>query len=225
MSRFIAGVGAGIVTTVLAIVLGLALLGSRTDAPPPPPRAVPSTTPSPAPGSGETVLGVTTMTSAVVATSDGELRDVRASGDGVRFGKDGIRANRLEISAMLPFATAARQVGEGIELFDAGSGRAGIRRVVTVLGLDLPVSATGVVRADDGQLVIEPETIELGGPAWLDSGVSAGARSLVTIRHTVGGLPQGMRLVEVSVAADGFRTRLEGADVHIRTQELASQSK
>ena len=37
------------------------------------------------------------------------------------------------------------------------------------------------------------------------------ARRLVTVRHAVQGLPQGMRLTGVSVVDGGFRAHLEGS--------------
>jgi hypothetical protein len=58
--------------------------------------------------------------------------------------------------------------------------------------------------------VIEPETVDLGGPDLLDSAASEAVRRLVTVRQQVEGLPQGMRLTRVEVVAGGFRVHLEG---------------
>ena len=97
--------------------------------------------------------------------------------------------------------------------------RARVRRVcaarVTVLGRDVAVSATGTVRAEDGLLVIEPQTVDLGGPDLLDDALSATVRRLVTIRQQVEGLPQGMRLTRVEVSATGFRVHLEGSRISL----------
>ena len=82
-------------------------------------------------------------------------------------------------------------------------------------GREVEVRATGTVRAVDGQLVIEPETVDLDGPDWLDSAASALVRQLVTIRHTVEGVPEGMALTSVSVQEGGFRAHLRGDDVAI----------
>ena len=60
------------------------------------------------------------------------------------------------------------------------------------------------MEADAGQLLIEPETIDLGGPAFLDTAASALARSLVTIRQDVAGVPEGMSLTDVEVTDAGF---------------------
>jgi hypothetical protein len=47
----------------------------------------------------------------------------------------------------------------------------------------------------------------------LDSALSTAARRLVTIRHTVTGLPSGVRLTGVKVLQGGFRASLSGSDV------------
>ena len=128
---------------------------------------------------------------------------------------EGLRADRLDIDATIPFETVAEQVGEGVRIFAAGGGLAGIERQVTLLGRDVTVSATGTVVADGGQLLIEPETVDLGGPAFLDSAASALARTLVTIREDVPGVPEGMALTDVEVTDAGFAASLSGTDVTI----------
>ncbi|WP_353952895.1 LmeA family phospholipid-binding protein [Knoellia sp. S7-12] len=212
----------GAVTMLVALVLAaVALLwsvgspGSGSDV------AVPTVSAAPRPSAptdlakGETWLGDVRLTSAQVVTGDGGLRDVTAIGSAVTLTGNGLRAGRLDIDAALPFETAASQIGDGVTLYAADGGLAGLRRRVSVLGQDVEVRATGQVRAVDGQLVITPETIDLDGPDWLDTAASAIVRRLVTIRHTVQGVPDGMALTAVSVQADGFRAHLRGDDVTI----------
>lgn len=218
MKQFVLG---AVTMLVALLVAALALLwsvgspGSGTDVP------VPSVSASAQPaaptnlGKGDTWLGDVRLTSNQVVTGDGGLRDVSAVGSGVTLTDKGLRATRLDIDAALPFATASSQIGGGVTLFAAADGRAGLRRQVSVLGRDVEVRATGAVRAEGGQLVITPETIDLDGPDWLDSAASSLVRQLVTIRHTVEGVPEGMALTSVSVQADGFRAHLRGDDVTI----------
>ena len=207
---------AGVLTTLAALaVAAFVVVASLPVADPAPATPAPSTAPSGAPDSvaqGETWLRDVDLTSSDVLTSDGPLTQVRATGAGVRLTADGLRAERLDLGAVLPFATAARQIGD-VELYAAGNGRAGVRRTASVLGRDLAVRATGTVRAVDGQLVIEPETVDLGGPGLVDTALSAAARRFVTIRHTVTGLPAGMRLTGVSVVGDSFQATLAGTGV------------
>lgn len=216
MKPFLLGVAATLAVLALGLVVVLLLLGSGD------PVATPSTAPSGAApqapgdlGPDETWLGSVDLRSADVVSADGDLADVVASGTGVRFSPSGLRADRLDIDATVPFATVAEQVGEDVRIFPAAGGRAGIERQVTVLGRDVTVSATGTVGADGGQLLIEPETVELGGPAFLDAAASAVARGLVTIRQDVPGVPEGMALTAVEVTPQGFAASLTGADVTI----------
>lgn len=204
-----------LLVAALALVWSVGSPGSGADVAAP--TAAPTTRPT-APadlGKGETWLGDVRLTSSQVVTGDGGLTDVTAIGSGVTLTGDGLRASRLDIDASLPFATAASQIGGGVTLFAAEDGLAGLRRQVSVLGQDVEVRATGAVRAQGGQLVIEPQTIDLDGPDWLDSAASSIVRRLVTIRHTIEGVPQGMALTSVSVQANGFRAHLRGAEVTV----------
>jgi hypothetical protein len=221
MSRrsFALGFGAGILS--LLVVAAVLLLIVSTPAGPavapsspraqvnaPPPAALPAV------GPGETWLSDVELRSSDVSTVDGPLRDVTARGSGVRLTPDGLHADRLDLVATLPFETAAEQIGDGIELYPVGE-LAGLRRTVEILGRQVPIEATGRVQAVDGRLVIQPETVDLGSFEWLDLVASAAVRTFVTIRHTVTGIPDGMRLDAVEVHRDGFRVELSGSDVRI----------
>ena len=89
-----------------------------------------------------------------------------------------------------------------------------MQRQVTILGRDITLKATGTVSADGGQLLIEPETVDLGGPSFLDSAASTLAH-LATIRQDVAGVPEGMSLTAVQVTPEGFDAQLHGTDVII----------
>ena len=161
----------------------------------------------------ETWLGAVDLRSQDVVSAKGDLVDVVATGSGVRFSQAGLKAQRLDIDATIPFSTVAKQVGADVTLYDAGNGKTGVERTVTILGRDLTLKATGTVSADGGQLLIEPETIDLGGPSFLDSAASSLARGLATIRQDVPGVPTGMSLDDVQVTPQGFDARLSGTDV------------
>lgn len=218
MKHFLLGVGttlAVLAAGILALVLLLGSGGDEVGVPPAP------TAPGPAPSApadladDETWLGTVDLSSAGIVSADGDLVDVRASGTGVRFSPSGLRADRLDLDATVPFETVAAQVGQDVRIYPAGGGLAGIERTVTILGRDIPVRATGSVTADGGELLIEPETVDLGGPSFIDSAASAVARSLVTIREPVQGVPDGMALTDVEVTDAGFAARLAGTDVTI----------
>jgi LmeA-like phospholipid-binding len=221
MKHFLLGVGATLATLALLLVVLLLTLGSGGDVvavPTPTASDSPSGTSSPPPADladDETWLGAVELRGEDVVSADAELDDVVATGSGVRFSETGLRADRLDLDATVPFETVATQVGEDVRLYDAGDGLAGIERQVTVLGRDITVSAEGTVTAEGGQLLIEPETVDLGGPAFLDSAVSSLARTLVTIRQPVPGVPEGMALTDVTVTDAGFAVSLSGTDVSI----------
>jgi hypothetical protein len=217
MRRFLLGLLTGLLAAVILLGTGIAALVLSVPQDEPPPSAPPGAIPG-APSRlehGQTYLSDVALDSAAVLTADGPLAEVRATGREVSLSDDGLTAGSLTIDAVLPFAAAAAQVGDGVVLYAAGSGRAGLRRTVTLLGRDVPVTATGTVRAEDGLLVIEPESVDLGGPDLLDDAASAAVRRLVTVRQQVEGLPQGMRLTRVEVMAGGFRVHLEGRRISL----------
>ena len=216
MKLFLLGVGSTLAVLALVLVVVLFSLSSGS----PQPSAVPSPTSSattpqaPADlGDEETWLGSVELRSEDVVSAKGDLVDVVATGSGVRFSDAGLLAQSLDIDATIPFTTVAEQVGADVTVYDAGNGKTGVERTVTILGRDLLLKATGTVSADGGQLLIEPETVDLGGPAFLDSAASALARSLATIRQDVPGVPEGMSLTAVEVTPEGFDAQLNGTDV------------
>ena len=220
MKHFLLGVAATLAVlalAVVALVLTLGTGGGEAVAVPSPTASGTPTTPQQPDdlAADETWLGSVELRSEDVVSADAELADVVATGSGVRFSPEGLHADRLDLTTTVPYETVAAQVGEDVRIFDAGRGLAGIERQVTVLGRDVTVSATGSVTADGGQLLIEPETVDLGGPSFLDAAASALARSLVTIREDVPGVPEGMALTDVDVTDAGFAASLSGTDVTI----------
>ena len=218
MKQFLAGVVATVLTLVLAagaLVLSVGDgAGPAPALPAPPPSGVRVPPPSDL-AEDETWLGAVRLDSRELRSADGDLVDVEATGTGVRFGPEGLTARTLALDATLPFDTVADQVGGGVRLYAVSEGRTGVERVVPVLGRDVTVRATGTVRADGGQLLLEPETVDVGGPAFLNATLGAAARSLVTLREEVRGVPDGLVLREVSVSGAGFAVRLDGTDVTV----------
>jgi hypothetical protein len=219
VKNFLLGVGATLSVLALALVVLVLSLGSGAS-------SATGTTASPRPTgtatvaeqpadlkADETWLGAVDLRSQDVVSAKGDLVDVVATGSGVRFSQQGLRAQRLDIDATIPFDTVAKQVGQDVTVYDAGNGKTGVERQVTILGRDITLKATGTVTADGGQLLIEPETVDLGGPSFLDSAASTLARGLATIRQDVPGVPTGMSLTAVTVTPQGFDARLSGTDV------------
>ncbi len=150
-----------------------------------------------------------------VAIAGSLLHDVRAEGQGVVTGPGGMVAERLAVDATVPFDVVAGELGDGTVVRAADGGQVLVVRTVQVLGRGLDVNATGTVRVDAGRLVVEPRSIDIGGPGFLSDALGAAVRSLVTIEHSIEGLPEGLVLQDVAVQGDGFRARLSGANVKL----------
>lgn len=148
-----------------------------------------------------------------VVAGGSTLRDVRAVGQGVVTGPGGLVADRLTVDATVPFDDVAAELGGGAVVRPADDGQVTVERSVEALGRDLPVTATGTVDVEGGRLVMEPRSIDLGGPGFLSDGIAALVRRFVTIEHEIDGLPEGLVLRDVAVRDDGFRATLTGEDV------------
>jgi hypothetical protein len=215
----------GAVAMLVVLVLGAAVVwwvltepaGQAEDgAPPADGTAAPPDRRPPADlGTDEVWLGDLRLRSGTVVTADSQLRDVRASGRDVVTGPDGLVAARVSVRATVPFHVVAAQLGDDTVVSPAGGGEAQVLRTVEVLGRELEVAATGTVEVQRGRLVVEPRSIDLGGPPLLSEAIAAAVRELVTITHDIEGLPEGLVLERVAVRDDGFRARLRGEDVRL----------
>lgn len=150
-----------------------------------------------------------------VVAAGSMLRDVRAVGQDVVTRPDGLVAARLAVDATVPFEVVADELGNGTVVRAAGGGQAMVVRTVEALGRELPVIATGTVEVVAGRLVVEPRSIDFGGPDFLSETIAAVVRRLVTIEHDIEGLPEGLVLQDVAVQGEGFRVNLRGEDVKL----------
>ena len=187
-------------------------------APAPTPTAgerVPEAKPPAGLGPDEVWLADVAMDAGTLAAAGSVLHDVRAVGQDVVTGSDGMVAQRLTVDATVPFGVVASKLGDGTEVRAAEGGQVMVVRTVEALGRQLAVTATGTVEADAGRLVVEPRSIDFGGPGFVSDAVGAVVNRLVTIEHDIEGLPEGLVLQDVAVQEDGFRARLSGEDVKL----------
>ncbi|MDQ0736371.1 LmeA family phospholipid-binding protein [Arthrobacter agilis] len=164
---------------------------------------------------GEVWLGDLTLDAGTVVSAGSTLRDVRAVGEDVVTGPEGLVAARLAVAVTVPFDVVADELGGGTEVRPADDGQATVVRTVDALGREVRVTATGTVEVEGGRLVMEPRSIDFGGPGFLSGATAALVRSLVTIEHEIEGLPDGLVLQDVTVQGDGFRADLRGDDVRL----------
>lgn len=218
------GAGVAVLVMVLAVVVAALVVTRPSSSAPPVPG------PTPAPGGGATAtrppddlaagdlwLDGLALDADTLATPDGVLHDVAVTGDDVRTGATGLVAGGLTVEATVPFDLVAGQIGEDVRVgpVPGEPDQAAVRRSFEALGRVLDVEATGTVTVRGGRLVIEPRTVDLGGPAFLADAFGALARELVTIEHEIEGLPDGLVLRDVRVQDDGFRAGLRGSGVRL----------
>jgi hypothetical protein len=166
-------------------------------------------------GKDEVWIGDLALDAGSVLTRDAHLRDVTAVGRGVRTGPEGLVADAVSVEATVPFEVVADELGDGATVRAGDAGQATVERTVEVAGRELRVVASGTVGVESGRLVLEPRSIDVGGPAFLADAVATVVRRLVTIEHEIDGLPEGLVLRHVDVQEDGFRASLEGTDVRL----------
>jgi len=192
--------------------------GGAEAAPQPPPGAERSPAAEPPPGlrREDVWLGDLTLDAGSVVMAGSALRDVRAVGQDVVTGPDGLVAAQLSVDATVPFDAVADELGSGAVVRAADGGQAMVVRTVETLGRELRVTAIGTVEVDGaGRLVLEPRSIDLGGPDFLSQATGAVVRRLVTLEHDIEGLPEGLVLRDVAVQSDGFRANFRGDDVRL----------
>lgn len=143
------------------------------------------------------------------------LHAVRVSGQDVVSGQAGLVAGRLAVDATVPFGVVEDELGNGTVVRAGNGGQVLVVRTVEALGREMRVTATGTVEVDAGRIVVEPRSIDFGGPGFLSDAAGAVVRRLVTIEHRIEGLPEGLALQDVAVQDDGFRARFEGEDVKL----------
>lgn len=221
----IGAAGMLLVLVLLAGILWIALSRPAGDAPESPVTSGPGTTPSAAPTPARTPppglrtdevwLGDIALDSGAVVAAGTLLRDVRATGVDVMSGEDGISAARLVLDATVPFDVVGDELGPDTLVGPGEDGEARVVRTVEALGRELDVVAAGTVEVVGGRLVVEPTSIDIGGPAFLADLLASIVREFVTIEHEIEGLPEGLVLQSVRVQDDGFRAHLEGSDVVI----------
>lgn len=225
-------VGAVVAVAVLLLLLVVAAVGllwwlsqpaddqAATD---PPPAGLPPVGPEAATAAvppdlveGETWLGDLVLDAGLVATPDALLRDVDAVGRDVRSGPAGTVVGSLSVEATVPFEVVAAELEPG-DTVRADGAQAAVVRTVDVAGRQLRVVASGTVEVVSGRIVVTPQSVDIGGPDLLSEVLGDVARRLVTIEHTVEGLPDGLVLRDVTVQDDGFRASLTGDDVRLDT--------
>jgi hypothetical protein len=143
--------------------------------------------------------------------ADIALRGVHVPLSSVLSGSVGqVPVDRIDGTATLSYALLSAQLGGDATVRREGDGLR-ITKTVELLGQTFPLTATGTVAVDGGELVIDVERASGAGvdvPEFLVSRVS----NLLDLRYAVPALPFGLQLTGVRPAQDGVAVRVEAAD-------------
>lgn len=211
----IGALGMLLLLIITAVILWWVISSPATPAGPSPTatRTTDSAGPPADLGKDEIWLGDVDVRSDQVVLPSSSLIDVEARGHGARSGDGVVTVERLEVAATMPFADVAAELGGDSRVSAAEDGQAKVERTVQILDRELRVVATGTVEARDGLLVVEPLSLDVGGPDVLSKATAAVVRQFVTIEQPIDGLPENLILRKVTVQSDGFRAELSGHNV------------
>jgi hypothetical protein len=121
-----------------------------------------------------------------------------------------IPVDRVDGTATISYALLAQQLGGDTVLAQEGDGIRVTRRV-EVLGTEVPLTATGTVRLEGGDVVIDVGDASAGSLQVPDA-VLRRAAGLLDLRYPVPALPFGLQLTSAVPAADGVDVRVEATD-------------
>lgn len=216
-------IGAAATVLVLAVVVAISWWAVTEPADGRPDDPAPYTGSAPDPryeppadlGDDQVWFAELALDSGTLVTGGSTLRNVRAVGQDVVTGPDGLVAARVVVDATVPFEVVAEELGGDTVVRASDNGQAVVTRTVEALGRELRVVATGTVEVVGGRLVVEPHSIDVGGPDFVSDATGDVVRQVVTIEHDVEGLPPGLVLHHVDVQSDGFRAHLRGQRVRL----------
>jgi len=128
-----------------------------------------------------------------------------------------VPVERIDGTATLSYALLSAQLGGDTTLRREGDGLR-ITKTVDVLGQTLPLTATGTVTLEGGDVVVDVETASGAGveiPGFLVDRVA----DELDLRYAVPALPFGLQLTGVAPAEDGVDVRVEATDTVLRAPE------
>jgi LmeA-like phospholipid-binding len=124
----------------------------------------------------------------------------------------------LTARGTIPYAEVVRQVHQvGLRLRAAGAGQVQLRRQVSVLGRTYAIVARGRVAANGDRLLVTPTSFALAGGGAVDQRLSDLIANRFTFSYRVRGLPEGVRIDQITAAPDGFLVSASGRDVRLTT--------
>lgn len=117
-----------------------------------------------------------------------------------------IPVDHVQGSATIAYSLLAAQLGGDTSLRQEGNGLR-VTRTVTVLGQNLPLTASGTVRLQGNALVVDVQHVS-GAGVSIPSALVGRVSHLLDVRYPVPALPFGLQLTAVSPGADGVQVQL-----------------
>lgn len=153
------------------------------------------------------------LTAAELGQPEGTAADVRLVGVQIPLSSllsgdvREVPVDRIEGTATLSYELLSDQLGGDSTLARDGDGLR-VTKTVELLGYTLPLTASGTVRLDGDELVVDVERASGAGvevPGFLVDQAS----NLLDLRYQVPALPFGLQLTSVTPAADGVVVQVE----------------
>jgi LmeA-like phospholipid-binding len=147
--------------------------------------------------------------------ADVTLRGVRVPLSTVLSGSvTEVPVDRVDGTATLSYELLSEQLGPDTTLTPEGD-LLRVERTVELGGLTLPLTATGTVTLQDGDLVVDVEEAAGAGVDLPDLLVDRAA-DLLDLRYPIPALPFGLELTGVRPGEDGVRVAVEATDTVLR---------
>lgn len=157
------------------------------------------------------------VTAAGLQVASGRAQEISVTGRDVTLPRGGqADVASLRAQGVVPYAEVLRQAGaRGIRLDAAGSGKVRLRGSAQVLGRTLPVSAVGKVEPAGRAVRIVPTSFEMAGASVGGPAVASALTDRFTLTYRLPGLPDGVRVEQVTPRAGGFLVLLTGRNVRV----------
>jgi hypothetical protein len=121
-----------------------------------------------------------------------------------------VPVDRIEGAATLSYDLLSQQLGGDSTLARDGDGLR-VTKTVELLGYTLPLTASGTVSLDGGELVVDVERAS-GAGVELPGFLVDEASDLLDLRYEIPALPFGLQLTSVTPADDGVVVEVEAID-------------
>jgi len=125
-----------------------------------------------------------------------------------------VPVERVEGTATLSYELLSEELGPGTTLTWAGD-QLRVEHTVEVAGVTVPLTATGTVRLDGDELVIDVDDATSAGVDVPDFVVDR-ASDLLDLRYGIPELPFGLEVTGVAPTADGVDVAVEATDTVLR---------